>query len=115
MQKGLLFSGTIKSNIEFGTKKLNNTNLEKIAKISQSSEFINKKDKKFETEISQGGTNVSGGQRQRLAIARALAINPDIYIFDDSFSALDYKTDAKLRKELSKQTTNSTIFIVTSI
>lgn len=113
-QKGLLFSGTIKSNIEFGTKRLSDITLEKIAKISQASEFINKKEKKFDSEISQGGTNVSGGQRQRIAIARALAMNPDIYIFDDSFSALDYKTDTKLRKELSKETKNSTIFIVAS-
>lgn len=114
-QKGLLFSGTIKSNIEFGTEKgLNENDLEKVAKISQAFEFIEEKEKKFDSEISQGGTNVSGGQRQRLAIARALAIKPDIYIFDDSFSALDYKTDLKLRKELSKETKNSTIFIVAS-
>ena len=114
-QKGLLFSGTIKSNIEFGTDNgLNKKELEKVAKISQAEEFISEKEKEYDSEISQGGTNVSGGQRQRLAIARALAIKPDIYIFDDSFSALDYKTDIKLRKELSKETKDSTIFIVAS-
>lgn len=111
-QKGTLFSGTIRSNIEFGTESLTEEQLNKAARISQALEFIDDKEEKFESEISQGGTNVSGGQRQRLAIARAIAINPEIYIFDDSFSALDYKTDAKLRKALAKETKNSTIFIV---
>ena len=111
-QKGMLFKGTIKSNIEFGTKKLSKEQLEKSARISQSLEFIGNKENKYNAEISQGGTNVSGGQRQRLAIARALATNPEIYIFDDSFSALDYKTDMKLRKALAKETKNATIFIV---
>lgn len=111
-QKGILFSGTIKSNIGFGKNRITEEELEKSAKISQSLEFINEKEDKFESNISQGGTNVSGGQRQRLSIARAIAVNPEIYIFDDSFSALDYKTDAKLRKELNKNTKDSTILIV---
>ena len=111
-QKGILFSGTIESNIAFGDNKMSKANIEKAAQISQSLDFINEKDKKFEEPISQGGTNVSGGQKQRLSIARALAVNPEIYIFDDSFSALDYKTDATLRKELSKQIDNGTILIV---
>lgn len=111
-QKGMLFSGTIESNIAFGLDKMDNEKITKAAEISQSLEFIENKKDKFKSEISQGGTNVSGGQRQRLAIARAIATDPEIYIFDDSFSALDYKTDAKLRKELAKYTKNSTIFIV---
>ena len=111
-QKGVLFTGTIKSNIAFGKGRITEDELEKSAKISQSLEFINEKEDKFESSISQGGTNVSGGQRQRLSIARAIALNPEIYIFDDSFSALDYKTDAKLRKELNKNTKDSTILIV---
>ena len=111
-QKGILFTGTIKSNISFGKNKISENELEKAAMISQSLEFINEKEDKFNSEISQGGTNVSGGQRQRLSIARAIAMDPEIYIFDDSFSALDYKTDAKLRKELNKYTKNSTILIV---
>ena len=111
-QKGILFSGTIESNIAFGLNKLNHEKIKQAAKISQSLEFIEEKKDKFKSEISQGGTNVSGGQRQRLAIARAIATNPEIYIFDDSFSALDYKTDLKLRKELAKITKDATIFIV---
>ena len=111
-QKGILFSGTIESNIAFGLDKMDHEKITKAAEISQSLEFIENKKDKFKSEISQGGTNVSGGQRQRLAIARAIATDPEIYIFDDSFSALDYKTDAKLRKELAKYTKNSTIFIV---
>ena len=111
-QKGMLFSGTIESNIAFGLDKMDKEKITKAAEISQSLEFIENKKDKFKSEISQGGTNVSGGKRQRLAIARAIATDPEIYIFDDSFSALDYKTDAKLRKELAKYTKNSTIFIV---
>lgn len=111
-QKGVLFSGTIRSNIGFGVEELTEEQLEKAARISQALDFIEDKEEQFDSEISQGGTNVSGGQRQRLAIARAIATEPDIYIFDDSFSALDYKTDAKLRKALAKETKNSTIFIV---
>ena len=111
-QKGILFSGTIESNIGFGLDKLDKDKIKKAAEVSQALEFIDNKNDKFKSEISQGGTNVSGGQRQRLAIARAIAIDPEIYIFDDSFSALDYKTDAKLRKELAKYTKQATIFIV---
>lgn len=112
-QKGLLFSGDIESNINFGrNKKLNKKALDKCTKISQAYSFIEDKPEKFATEISQGGTNVSGGQRQRLAIARAIAIDPDIYIFDDSFSALDFKTDALIRKELKTITKDKTVIIV---
>lgn len=111
-QKGMLFSGTIQSNILFGREKGSEEDLYKAAKISQAEEFILEKEEQYESEISQGGTNVSGGQKQRLSIARAIAMNPEIYIFDDSFSALDYKTDHKLRKELAKETKDSTIFIV---
>lgn len=110
-QKGVLFSGTIKSNIMFG-KKISKKEMEKVASIAQASEFIEEKEDKYESSIAQGGTNVSGGQKQRLAIARAIAKNPKIYVFDDSFSALDYKTDANLRKMLKKETKDSTIFIV---
>lgn len=111
-QKGTLFTGTIESNIAFGDSNISQKEVIKAAKTSQSWDFIEAKEKGLEEPISQGGTNVSGGQKQRLSIARALAINPEIYIFDDSFSALDYKTDAVLRKELSKQTKNGTILIV---
>lgn len=111
-QKGMLFSGTIQSNILFGREKGSEEDLYKAAKISQAEEFILEKEGQYESEISQGGTNVSGGQKQRLSIARAIAMHPEIYIFDDSFSALDYKTDHKLRKELAKETKESTIFIV---
>ena len=86
--------------------------MKRVAQISQSLEFIDKKEDGFDSPISQGGTNVSGGQKQRLAIARAIAKNPEIYIFDDSFSALDFKTDAKLRKTLKEYTKDSTILIV---
>lgn len=110
-QKGILFTGDIASNISFG-KNVNSQELEKAARISQSLEFIKNTGEEYKTKISQGGTNVSGGQRQRLSIARAIAINPDIYIFDDSFSALDYKTDVKLRTALSKEIKNATILIV---
>ena len=111
-QKGVLFSGTIATNIGFGNDDLTKEQLEKASQISQSLEFINDKKDRFETPISQGGTNVSGGQKQRLSIARAIAINPEFYIFDDSFSALDYKTDSKLRASLAKETKDSTILIV---
>jgi ATP-binding cassette subfamily B protein len=111
-QKGVLFTGTIKSNIAFGHEKINKKQLELAAEISQSQEFINEKEKKFDSEISQSGTNVSGGQKQRLSIARAIYKNPSIYIFDDSFSALDFKTDKNLRHELKKITKQSTVLIV---
>ncbi len=111
-QKGVLFSGTIKSNLKFGNDDLTDGEMKKVAEVSQSLEFITEKDKGFDSSIAQGGTNVSGGQKQRLAIARAIAKNPEIYIFDDSFSALDFKTDAKLRKALKKYTKDATILIV---
>lgn len=111
-QKGVLFSGTIKSNLKFGNDDLTDEEMKKVAEVSQSLEFITEKDKGFDSSIAQGGTNVSGGQKQRLAIARAIAKNPEIYIFDDSFSALDFKTDAKLRKALKKYTKDATILIV---
>ncbi len=111
-QKSRLFTGTIKSNIAFGEKELSEKEIEEAASISEAMEFIKDKPQKFNTEISEGGTNVSGGQKQRLAIARAIAKKPQILIFDDSFSALDYKTDKKLRSSLSKKLKNSTIFIV---
>jgi ATP-binding cassette subfamily B protein len=111
-QKGNLFSGTIRSNILFGASDKSDENMLRAASIAQATEFIEAKEEGYESEISQGGTNVSGGQRQRLSIARAIATNPEIYIFDDSFSALDYKTDVNLRKSLNEETTNATIFIV---
>ena len=111
-QKGMLFSGTVESNIKYGDSNITDKEMVKAASIAQASEFINSLENKYDYEVSQGGTNVSGGQRQRLSIARAIAINPEIYIFDDSFSALDFKTDAKLRTELSKITKNATVFIV---
>lgn len=111
-QKGLLFSGTIESNIKYANKKISNEDMELAATISCSKEFIMKKDKKYKSEIAQGGTNVSGGQRQRLSIARALASKAKIFIFDDSFSALDFKTEATIRKSLSKKLKGSTILIV---
>lgn len=111
-QKGFLFTGTIESNIKFSDKKISNEDMEEAAKIAQASEFIKRKDNKYKEEISEGGSNVSGGQKQRLAIARALAFKPKILIFDDSFSAVDYKTDAKLRSSLKKNLKGTTTFIV---
>ena len=111
-QKGMLFSGTIKSNLMLGNDDLTEEEMEQAARVSQSLEFINRKADKFDSEISQGGSNVSGGQKQRLSIARAIAKNPEIYIFDDSFSALDFKTDAALRKALFKHAKDATVLIV---
>ena len=111
-QKGVLFSGTISSNLKLGNDKLTEDEMKKISEVSQALEFIEEKEGKFSSPIAQGGTNVSGGQKQRLAIARAIAKNPEIYIFDDSFSALDFKTDAKLRKALREYTKDSTLLIV---
>lgn len=111
-QKGMLFSGTIESNIKYGDKDATEDKLEKIAEISQSIEFIRAKPEGFKSEISQGGTNISGGQKQRLSIARAIAKKPEIFIFDDSFSALDYKTDITLRRALKSETSESTVLIV---
>lgn len=111
-QKGLLFTGDIASNIKYGDENISDKDMIKASDIAQASEFINTFEEKYNYPIAQGGTNVSGGQKQRLSIARAIAIKPDIYIFDDSFSALDFKTDAKLRQELKKITKESTVFIV---
>lgn len=111
-QRGLLFSGTIKSNIKFGAKNVSDEAVEKAARVSQSIEFIHKLPDAFNHHISQGGTNVSGGQKQRLSIARAIAKNPEFYVFDDSFSALDMKTDKKLREALKPITKNSITLIV---
>ena len=111
-QKGVLFTGTIKENISLGKDKIDKKQLELAAQISQSEEFIKTKTNQYDEKIAQGGTNVSGGQKQRLSIARAIYKNPSIYIFDDSFSALDFKTDKNLRKELKKVTKESTVIIV---
>ena len=111
-QKGVLFSGTIESNLRFGAGEASMEELNKAADIAQASEFIAAKDDGMQSPIAQGGTNVSGGQKQRLSIARAVAKRPEIYIFDDSFSALDYKTDAALRQALKKETSEATTLIV---
>ena len=111
-QKGVLFSGTIASNIKFGDENISDEDMYKAAEIAQALEFIEGKEDKFDSEISQGGSNVSGGQKQRLSIARALAKNPKILLFDDSFSALDYKTDVKLRKTLREKMQDTTTIIV---
>ena len=111
-QKGVLFSGTIASNLRFGKDDATDAEIEKAAAIAQATEFIEAKDDKYETAIAQGGTNVSGGQKQRLAIARAIAKDPKIFIFDDSFSALDLKTDAALRKAIRNMEGNPAVFIV---
>ena len=111
-QKGVLFSGTIASNLRYGNNDASQEELDKAAQIAQAADFIGEKPDGFDSEISQGGTNVSGGPKQRLSIARAIAIHPEIYIFDDSFSALDYKTDVALRKALKEETAGSTVLIV---
>ncbi len=111
-QKGVLFSGTIRSNILYGVENGTQEEMEKAAKIAQAYDFISEKAQQFDSPIAQGGTNVSGGQKQRLSIARAIAKKPEIYIFDDSFSALDYKTDVILRSALKKETSNATTIIV---
>lgn len=114
-QKAILFSGNVKSNITFGDNGKGKPNLGKIKeaiKVAQSEDFVQEMEGTYNAHIAQGGTNVSGGQKQRLAIARAVARDPEIYIFDDSFSALDYKTDYNLRKDLKKYTKDATILIV---
>ena len=111
-QKGQLISGTIKSNINYGRTDATDEEITKVAEIAQALDFISEKEDTFEAEISQGGTNVSGGQRQRLSIARALAKQPEILVFDDSFSALDFKTDVKLRKALKEHIGDSTVIVV---
>lgn len=111
-QKGLLLSGTIESNISYGNPDMSEEDMKVIASVAQASEFIESKEDGYQSDIAQGGSNVSGGQKQRLSIARALAIHAPIYIFDDSFSALDFKTDAALRAALKKHTSNATVIIV---
>lgn len=113
-QKALLFSGTIKSNVAYGEsyKEITDDDIKKAIEVAQAQDFVLKKDKQYDSHVAQGGTNFSGGQKQRLSIARAIARKPEIYIFDDSFSALDYKTDSLLRKKLKEYTKNATILIV---
>jgi ATP-binding cassette subfamily B protein len=111
-QKAVLFTGTIKDNIEFGSDGYSDEKIEKAITTAQAKEFVDQMEKGLDSEIAQGGTNVSGGQKQRLSIARALAKEPEIYVFDDSFSALDFKTDAKLRKALEEETKEGTVLIV---
>lgn len=111
-QKAVLFSGDIASNILYGNPDGSEADMTEAAMIAQATEFIEQKKKKYKSTISQGGSNVSGGQKQRLSIARAIAKHPDVYIFDDSFSALDYKTDATLRAKLKEKTSESTVMIV---
>lgn len=111
-QKGVLFSGTIATNLRFGNADATEEDLQKAAEIAQATEFIESKSKRFESPIAQGGSNVSGGQKQRLAIARAIAKNPNVYVFDDSFSALDLKTDAALRRALADKVSDKTVIIV---
>ena len=111
-QKGILFSGTIESNIKYGNPNMSDEQMIEAAQIAQATEFIEAKPKKYKEPIAQGGSNVSGGQKQRLSIARAIAIDPEILVFDDSFSALDFKTDSTLRAELAKKTKDKTVIIV---
>ncbi len=111
-QKAVLFSGTVESNIKYGTQKATREQVEEFATIAQAKEFIEGLEKGYQNPIAQGGTNISGGQKQRLAIARAIAREPEVYIFDDSFSALDFRTDAKLRAALKKRTKDKTVLIV---
>ena len=111
-QKGILFSGTIESNIKYGNPSMSDEQMIEAAQIAQATEFIESKPEKYQEPIAQGGSNVSGGQKQRLSIARAIAIDPEILVFDDSFSALDFKTDSILRAELAKKTQDKTVIIV---
>ncbi|WP_231723803.1 ABC transporter ATP-binding protein [Gemella sp. oral taxon 928] len=111
-QKGVLFSGTIESNIKFGDANISDTDMKLATEIAQASEFVLEKEGQFSSSIAQGGSNVSGGQKQRLSIARALAKKPKILLFDDSFSALDYKTDVKLRRTLQEKMSGITTIIV---
>lgn len=113
-QKAVIFSGSVKYNVGYGDsgKEKTEKSIKEAIKVAQGAEFVEKMDQKYDTHLAQGGTNISGGQKQRLAIARAIARNPEIYIFDDSFSALDYKTDSVLRRELKKYTKEATNLIV---
>ena len=108
----MLFSGSIKSNVAYGNSQASEEVIQRAIKVAQAGEFVSKLDDGLESSVAQGGNNVSGGQRQRLSIARALAVQPNVYIFDDSFSALDFKTDAQLRKELRNETKGKTVLIV---
>jgi ATP-binding cassette subfamily B protein len=112
-QRGMLFSGTIESNLLYADKRATREDLEEAVEIAQAAEFIRSSPEGFASEVSQGGINLSGGQKQRLAIARALVKKPPIYIFDDSFASLDYKTDAALRRALREKTGDSTVLVVT--
>ena len=111
-QRAVMFNGSVKYNISYGDKKVSDDLIKKASKIAQASEFVEKMSKGYSSNISQDGTNISGGQKQRLAIARAIAKAPEIFVFDDSFSALDYKTDYVLRKELKENTKDATNVIV---
>ena len=111
-QKGVLFSGTIESNIKYSDENMTDEQMKNAAEIAQATEFIESKDEQYESEIAQGGNNVSGGQKQRLSIARAIAKDPEIFVFDDSFSALDFKTDSKLRSALKEKTEGKTVIII---
>ena len=111
-QKAILFNGTVESNVNYGKKRISKDKIKEAIKVAQAKDFVENMDKGYESHIASGGTNISGGQKQRLSIARAIAKDPEIYIFDDSFSALDYKTDSILRKELKKYTKNATTIIV---
>ncbi len=114
-QKAVLFNETIKNNVDYGEngkKRKTEKEIKEAIRVAQGTEFVEKMEGKYDAHIAQGGSNISGGQKQRLSIARAIARNPEIYIFDDSFSALDYKTDYKLRKDLKEYTKNTTSIIV---
>ena len=111
-QKALLFTGTIAENLRYGKEDASVQELEQAADISQAKEFIDSREERFDTHLAEGGSNLSGGQKQRLSIARAVVKDPDVFIFDDSFSALDYKTDATLRKRLKEVTGDATVLIV---
>jgi ATP-binding cassette subfamily B protein len=111
-QKAVLFAGTIASNIRFGDESATDEQVARAASIAQAAEFIDQRPEGYATPVAQGGTNLSGGQKQRVSIARAIVRKPDVYVFDDSFSALDFATDARLRAALKEETGDATVFIV---
>ena len=111
-QQGMLFSGTVETNLKFAGDEVTDDDMRAAARVAQAEEFIEERAEGYDAPISQGGTNVSGGQRQRLAIARALAKRPEVIVFDDSFSALDYATDARLRAELARTVTDAAVVVV---